>query len=140
VAAAGLTGASALAAVAINQPIVRLVHEARPYTTHPGIFVLAHRSADPSFPSDHATMAGAVAAGLWIVSRRLGLAATIAALAMAFSRVYIAAHYPGDVAAGLVLGAAVAITVYLLARMPATHLIASAGRTRLQPLVQSSTK
>jgi membrane-associated phospholipid phosphatase len=83
-----------LLAVAVNQPIVAAVHEARPYTTHPGILVLAHRSTDFSFPSDHAVMAGAVAAGLWFVSRRLGVAATVAAVAMAYSRVYIAAHYP----------------------------------------------
>ena len=71
------------------------------YTTRAGILVLAHRSADFSFPSDHAVMAGAVAAGLWFVSRRLGIIAAIAAVVMAFARVYIAAHYPQDVAAGL---------------------------------------
>ena len=71
-AAALWTGAATLIAVAANQPIVNGVHEARPYTDHPHILVLAHRSADFSFPSDHAVMAGAVAAGLWLVSRRLG--------------------------------------------------------------------
>jgi len=57
-------GAATLLAVGINQPIVDAVHEARPYTDHPGILVLATRSADFSFPSDHAVMAGAVAVGL----------------------------------------------------------------------------
>jgi membrane-associated phospholipid phosphatase len=128
-------GVATLLAVAVNQPIVAAVHEARPYTTHPGILVLAHRSADFSFPSDHAVMAGAVAAGLWFVSRRLGLAATIAAAAMVFARVYIAAHYPQDVLAGLVLGAAVATVVYLAGRRIAARLIAAAARTRLRPLL-----
>jgi membrane-associated phospholipid phosphatase len=91
---------------------------ARPYTAHPGILVLAHRSTDFSFPSDHAVMAGAVAAGLWLVSRRLGLIATLAALVMAFARVYIAAHYPQDVVAGLLLGAAVAAVVHWMAALP----------------------
>ncbi|MFI2651630.1 phosphatase PAP2 family protein [Micromonospora fulviviridis] len=80
-------------AAAVNQPIVSLVHEPRPYPTLAGILVLADRSSDPSFPSDHATMAGAVAAGLLLVSWRLGLLATAAAAVMGFARIYIGAHY-----------------------------------------------
>ncbi len=132
-------GAATLLAVALNQPIVDLVAEPRPYTTHPQILVLAHRSADFSFPSDHAVMAGAVAAGLLLVSIRLGLVAVVAALAMAFARVYIAAHYPQDVAVGLLLGATVAMACYVLARRPLTRLITGLARTRLGPLVQPST-
>ena len=93
-AAATCAGAATLVAVAVNQPIVAAVAEARPYTTPPGILVLAHRSADRRSPSDHSVMAGAVAAGLFLVSRALEAVATAAALLMAYSRVYIAAHYP----------------------------------------------
>jgi undecaprenyl-diphosphatase len=103
-AAALCAGAATLVAVAVNQPIVDAVREPRPYTTRPHILVLAHRSADFSFPSDHAVMAGAVAAGLWLVARALAAVATAAALLMAVSRVYIGAHYPGDVASGACLG------------------------------------
>jgi undecaprenyl-diphosphatase len=138
-AAAACAGAATLLAVAVNQPIVAAVHEARPYTTHPGILLLAQRSADFSFPSDHAVMAGAVAAGLWFVSRRLGLVATIAAVVMAFARVYIAAHYPQDVVAGLALGAATANVVYFAGRGVVTAVIAALTRTRLRPLLQAPT-
>ena len=62
-----------LLAVAVNQPIVALVHEARPYDALTGILVLATPTTDPGFPSDHATMAGAVTAGLFLVNRRLGV-------------------------------------------------------------------
>jgi membrane-associated phospholipid phosphatase len=113
-AAAGWAPLAVLLAVGLNQPLVSSFAEARPYTTHPGLLVLAHRSADFSFPSDHAVMAGAAAAALWLVSRALGALATVAALAMAFARVYIAAHYPWDVAAGLVFGALVALVGWLL--------------------------
>jgi membrane-associated phospholipid phosphatase len=119
-----------LAAVAINQPIVNAVHEARPYTTHPGALVLVTRSADFSFPSDHAVMAGAVALSLVFVSRGLAALATVAALVMAFARVYIAAHYPGDVLVGLVLGAVVALVVYLVAHTGVTRLVVTASRSR----------
>jgi len=121
-AAAGWACLATPIAVGLNQPLVAAFSEARPYTTHPHLLVLAGASGDFSFPSDHATMAGAAAAGLWLVSRRLGAIATVAALAMAFSRVYIAAHYPWDVAAGLVVGALVALLGWALLRTPVTAL------------------
>lgn len=117
-AAAAWAGVATLVAVAVNQPMGHLFHEARPYVTHPHIFLLASRSPDYSFPSDHAVMAGAAATGLFFVSRRLGLLAVAAAVLMAFSRVYIAAHYPRDVLAGLLLGAGVAGLGWLLLRVP----------------------
>ena len=139
-AAALCAGAATLLAVGINQPIVSAVHEARPYTDHPGVLVLATRSTDFSWPSDHAVMAGAVAAGLVFVSGRLAALAVVAALAMAFARVYIAAHYPADVAVGLVLGAAVAVVVYLAAhRLVSSAVLAVVDRDgRLRTLLTAS--
>jgi membrane-associated phospholipid phosphatase len=133
-------GAATLLAVGINQPIVDAVHEARPYTTHPGALVLATRSADFSFPSDHSVMAGAVAVGLVFVSRKLAALAAVAALVMAFSRVYIAAHYPADVAVGLLLGAGVALVVYLAAHQVVAHAVTAVVRShsRLRPLLTAS--
>jgi undecaprenyl-diphosphatase len=135
VATAVLAPVATVLAVAVNQPLVALFHEPRPYTSHPGILVLATRSTDFSFPSDHSVMAGAAAAALWLVSWRLGLVTAVAALAMGFSRVYIAAHYPHDVLAGLLLGAAVALVVVPLARPATTRLVAVVGRSGLRPLV-----
>ncbi|NBH03483.1 phosphatase PAP2 family protein [Amycolatopsis sp. SID8362] len=127
-----------LLALAANQPLAALVGEPRPYTTLPDILVLAQRSLDPSFPSDHAVMAGAVTAGLFLVHRRLGVIAAIGAAVMAFSRVYIAAHYPQDVAAGLLLGAGVSLAGFLLLRRLLVRLVELAERTPLRPVLTSS--
>jgi membrane-associated phospholipid phosphatase len=112
-----------------------MVHERRPYESLTDILVLATPTTDPAFPSDHATMAGAVAAGLFLVNRKLGVVAALAALLMAFSRVYIAAHYPMDVAAGLLLGAAVTLGGWVLLRRVLIRLVARAQRTRLRSLL-----
>ncbi|MEP7113735.1 MAG: phosphatase PAP2 family protein [Ilumatobacteraceae bacterium] len=79
-----------------------------PTKTMCAVHVLVDRTTDFSFPSDHATAVGAVAAGLLLANQRWGIIAAVLAVAMAFTRVYVGAHYPGDVAAGLILGAAVA--------------------------------
>src|SRR4051812_30815397 len=133
-------GAATLLAGGVNQPIVDAVHEARPYTDHPGVLVRATRSADFSFPSDHAVLAGAVAVGLVFVSRRLAALAGVAAVAMAFARVYIAAPYPADVAVGLALGAAVALVVHLVAHRPIASAVAALGASGsvVRPLLTSS--
>ncbi|MEO8693301.1 MAG: phosphatase PAP2 family protein [Acidimicrobiales bacterium] len=107
------SGAAALIALGIGQVIGNAVDRARPYTAMPASHVLIARSADFSFPSDHATAAGAVAVGLLFAGRRygssmLGLVTGCLALLLAVSRVYAGVHYPGDVVAGLALGAAVA--------------------------------
>jgi membrane-associated phospholipid phosphatase len=130
--------AGMLLALLVNQPIVAAVNESRPYASLPDILVLATPTTDPGFPSDHAMVAGAVTAGLFLVDRRLGWVTAAAAALMAFSRVYIAAHYPLDVAVGLLLGAAVSLAGYFLVRRALLRMVLALRDTRLRPLLRTS--
>ena len=139
VAAAFWAVAGTALAEAVAQPVNHAAAEARPWQSLPHALILAGHSADFSFPSDHAVLAGAVTAGLLIYSRRLGLICAAAAVALCFARVYIGAHYPQDVAAGLLLGAAVMALSYLIVRLPLRWLVQWLSRTPLRPLVMTAT-
>jgi membrane-associated phospholipid phosphatase len=139
-AATAWAGFGTLIAVGVNQPIVNAVHERRPYTSLPHVLVLVGRSADFSFPSDHATMAGAVAMGLVFVDKRLGIIAWIAAALLAFSRVYVGAHYPHDVVVGLALGAAVVLVGRVAAQPVLTAIANRLVHTRVGPLLAERTR
>lgn len=130
----------ALVAIGVNQPISNLVAEPRPYTVFPHALVLVGRSSDYSFPSDHAVLAGAVAAGVMLTHRRLGLVALLVAIVMAFARVYVGAHFPRDVIVGLLLGAGVVVMGYLVVRRLLTWVTMSLTRTALRPLLTDSPK
>ena len=69
----------------------------------------------PSFPSGHAATSFACAATLArYVSRRTAIGLYVLAALVAWSRVYVGAHYPLDVLAGAVLGLAIATALRLL--------------------------
>ena len=134
-AAALLACLGMLVAIAVNQPLVSGFHEKRPFVAMPGALLLVKHSVDPGFPSDHAVMAGAVAAALFFVSRRLAWVGVVLALVMAFARVYVGVHYPADVLAGLAVGAVVAVLVELLLGRPVVALVRRLEGTALRPLL-----
>jgi membrane-associated phospholipid phosphatase len=130
----------ALAALGAGQLIGHLVDRARPYAVMPTVHVLIDRTSDFSFPSDHATAVGAVTAGLWLANRRLGVVAGLLALLMAFSRVYVGAHYPGDVVAGLLLGAGIVLGLWPLVERLLRPIIRGLGDSPLAFLVSGSNR
>lgn len=110
--AAGLTF---LLGLAFNQVIVHLIHRIRPYDAGVSHLLVA-RSADFSFPSDHATATVAIAAAFLLHGlRRTGVLFAAAAGLVCFSRVFIGMHYAGDVLGGAltaVLAALIVARVY----------------------------
>lgn len=107
-----------LAAYGVNEIVKVLVREVRPCDTlHVTATVLpCDPPTDYSFPSNHSAIAAALAVALLLAHRRLGWVAVPFALLMALSRVYVGAHYPHDVVAGLAVGALVALAVGYAAR------------------------
>ena len=108
------TGLSFLVGLALNQLILLFVHRPRPYeagVTH----LLIARSADPSFPSDHATASAAIAfAFLLHGMRKEALAFFVAAAIVMFSRVYVGTHYVSDVLGGALTAFGAAALVRML--------------------------
>jgi undecaprenyl-diphosphatase len=105
------------AALAVNQVIALFWARPRPFSIHPTVHVLLSRSTDPSFPSDHAAAAFAIATVAILVRPRLGAAAIALACLVAYARVYVGAHYPGDVLGGALVGVIVAIVLMRLLRL-----------------------
>ncbi|HJQ04587.1 MAG TPA: phosphatase PAP2 family protein [Nocardioides sp.] len=125
-----------LVAVGLNQPISNSVAEERPYTVFPHALTLVARSTDFSFPSDHSVMAGAAAVGVLLANRRLGLVTAALAVLMAATRVYVGAHWPFDVVAGLVIGAGFALAAYAVVRPLLVRIVERLGESRLRVLVR----
>src|SRR5881398_3617632 len=63
---------SAALALLINQVIGKLWHRQRPFAAHPAAHVWGSRSQDPSFPSDHASAAFAIAFAVFLFDRIIG--------------------------------------------------------------------
>ncbi|TNH30765.1 phosphatase PAP2 family protein [Micromonospora orduensis] len=120
-----------LLAYAGSEWLKTVVDEDRPCRTV-GRAIIAGACPPPgdwSFPSNHATIAGALAVTTLLLSRRLGLVALPLAALAAFSRVFVGVHYPHDVAAGVLLGGLVAaLLTPLLARATAEALRRRADR------------
>jgi undecaprenyl-diphosphatase len=111
VAAAGF---SAVLALGIAQAIGHLWDRPRPYEAHPAhAHLLLPVSPDPSFPSDHATAAFAIAVAIGLRHRKAGALALVLATIVSVSRVALGTHYPSDVIGGAALGALCALVFWI---------------------------
>ncbi|MFF7969682.1 phosphatase PAP2 family protein [Streptomyces sp. NPDC007903] len=125
-------------AFVVSTGLKQVVHENRPcQSLHVMTLEACPAPGDWSFPSNHSALAAAAAVSLWFVSVRLGVIAAFGALAMAASRVWVGAHYPHDIIAGLIVGALVAASLAMLLARYAVAAAELLGRGRLRPLIVS---
>lgn len=116
-------------AVLVNVPIRGFVERPRPFKVHDGLEVLIPGKTDFSFVSDHATLAMALGAALFVANRKFGLVGIALALFEGFCRVFMGVHYPTDVVGGFALGTAVALLLSPLAMALLTPVAKAVGRT-----------
>jgi membrane-associated phospholipid phosphatase len=111
------TALGTLICVGCGLGLKQVFREARPcIAMHVATVQACPGPTDYSFPSDHTIVAVALAVGLWIFSRRLGIIAAVLALVEGFSRVYLGQHYPHDVLAAIVLSTVLMLAGWVLVR------------------------
>jgi undecaprenyl-diphosphatase len=102
----------------------------RPFIAHPGeTLLLVPPSHEPSFPSDHAIAAFAIAFAIAMIGGRIvGAFFLSGATMIALSRVFVGLHYPGDVLGGAAIG------------LGAAAVVAWSASTRLDSLIRVLSK
>jgi undecaprenyl-diphosphatase len=72
---------------------------------------LLRQPSTSSFPSGHSASAAAFATGVALEAPLIGAPIAVLAAGVAYGRVHTGVHYPGDVVAGIALGAGAALVV-----------------------------
>lgn len=99
----------------VNAAIKNLVCRVRPYEAIQGLTILIAPQADWSFPSGHAACSLAAATAILLtVKKNWRYLPLVLALVICFSRLYVGVHYPSDVLAGMVIGAACGLAAKII--------------------------
>jgi len=119
-----VSGAAVLVSGSISLGLKLTVQRTRPYNEHSDIIALVH-SGPYSFPSAHTSNAFATATSLSVLFPKWYVIVpsyTWAGL-VGYSRMHLGMHYPGDVAAGAIIGAGSSLACYYANRWLRKRLI-----------------
>jgi undecaprenyl-diphosphatase len=138
--AAASAGAATVLALIANAVLGHLWYHPRPFVHDPrDTVLLVHHGADNSFPSDHTSVAFAIAFAVLAFHRRLGLLLVLAATGVGLARIFVGVHYPVDVAAGALVGLGAALIVTTAGRRYVEWAVRLASRVS-DPLVLAVTR
>ena len=104
---AAVTCGLVLDLISCNILIKPLVGRIRPFAVNTAVELLTKAPLDASFPSGHTAASFAAVFALKAAGSPLWKPALAVAVVIAFSRLYLYVHWPSDVLAGALLGAAV---------------------------------
>jgi undecaprenyl-diphosphatase len=104
-----LAGAGTIVAYGMSEALKSSERQPRPCQALPDVetFVTCPPAGDWSLPSNHATIAAALAAAVVALAPRLAVVAVPVALVVASARVALGVHFLHDVLTGLALGGVV---------------------------------
>ena len=101
----------------VARQIGHTISGTRPFVTESWVVQLVGHKADSGLPSNHATGAFALAAGVLWSHRRTGAAMLALALLVAIGRVAVGVHWPSQVLLGALLGVMVASLAHALVQL-----------------------
>lgn len=113
---AGLASAIALLLMLVTNNIILkpAIARIRPYDIVQGIELLISTPSDFSFPSGHTAASFASATAIFLFHKKIGIAALIPAVLIAFSRLYLYVHFPTDILGGILVGISCGIAGWLI--------------------------
>lgn len=101
-----------------NGILKNLIARTRPFDINTAVELIVKRPKDYSFPSGHtAASFAAIGALFWSGQKKLGIAALVLGILIAFSRLYLYVHFPTDILGGIAIGLLAGFCGYICVKM-----------------------
>lgn len=100
-----------------NCVLKNVVARTRPYELVDYVNLLIKKPSDYSFPSGHTAASFAAVTVLFLCRKKmLGAVSSVAAVLIAFSRMYLYVHFPTDILGGIVVGIVSGVLGYFIVK------------------------
>lgn len=98
----------------VNCGMKPFITRCRPCWLEPGVKMLIELPHSYSFPSGHSSIFFAMATAVFLSNKRFGIPTLAVASIVAFSRLYLFAHWPTDVMGGIFTGVLSGVLSFLI--------------------------